>query len=255
MEKSSKYSHIFIHSDKHWGDLDIKKILEFSITLIEKGIQHDWENIERRKLLITHNLENKNILENDVDPAYFPKQTEGCYDVISLSPNNIANALYQFAHEYSHYLIDSPIQNYEGRFIWLEESLCELSSYYVLEKCRAENFITDISLDDYNNHVWNNGAKKNDIDFKTWLQEKLPSFYNNTFRRQDNYRDDNVVFARKIYPIFEQNPEAWNIILTFKDVQFNDSTTVSEFIDEWKKQSEQQYGKYFDELKEILCLN
>ncbi|MFZ9847126.1 MAG: hypothetical protein ACO3EE_03105 [Flavobacteriales bacterium] len=107
-------------------------------------------------------------------------------DFISLAPKKeegISAIIYQFSHEYCHYLIDSAIKNYEGRFIWLEESLCELASYFVLEKYNKQNLITDKSLSCYINETWNKDAVKMILILNLGFNEPFLYF---TITRFDN---------------------------------------------------------------------
>lgn len=245
MKQFPHYNYIYI-CQSDWGDVhldEIIKTLEDSIHELNEKIQE--KRLHARKLEIKNAGDEKN-------PVFWRGLNS---DIILIANKDryLPEYIYQFSHEYCHYLISNE-GNISDRFGWLEETICEVSSFYVLAKISQKwkiNF-------PYSN--WDSEWKKIDQylaclldkikekdNFNNWLAEKLDSLYMN---KED--RESNKVIAKKILPLFLERPHLWNALLDFKDIKFNGQTSLEEFMQSWESISQNLYKSDVIELKKTL---
>ena len=62
------------------------------------------------------------------------KTGDYCTIFLSSRGNKWSNYVYQFSHEYCHYLINGPLDGVLETTFWFEESICELASMYFLNR-------------------------------------------------------------------------------------------------------------------------
>lgn len=131
---------------------------------------------------------------------------------------------YQFAHEYCHHLIDGALSGEVTGLIWFEETICELSSMYNLQRA-AESW----TLSHNPTKVCFVPALRSYLD-NLLLQEETnkcaaipcktigaPLEY--LSKERQYHRDLYRCFATMLFPLFLSNPRLWKIILHFGDMR------------------------------------
>ena len=173
--------------------------------------------------------------------------------------NDYCKYSYEFSHELCHYIIckDYPPKN--DKFGWLEESLCELASFYTLNKMsitwqtnppypnwrdfsiNLKNYVNDIIL-----------MPENDITkpFIMWLKDNFPSLYKCRYDREKNR-----IIAIHLLPIFTRAPELWKIIQYMKIIDIIDTMTLEQYLFEWKKLIPSILYSSFDIMVSLLVGN
>jgi hypothetical protein len=126
--------------------------------------------------------------------------------------------VYQFAHEYCHHLIDGSLSGDWSDMLWFEETVCELSSLYNLNKmadfCETNGlnwYVTHVK--DYLNDLLNN----NHYVLSTkggWYKE-----YESSLREIEYPRDLYNAMAVLMYSLFLENPNLWKLILNIGDIR------------------------------------
>ena len=127
--------------------------------------------------------------------------------------------VYQFAHEYCHHLIDGTLTGEWSNLLWFEETICELSSLYNLNK--MIDFCTTNGLPGYSplvqvyldNLMTKNKAYNLDAS-GGWYLEKSEILKNEKYKR-DLYN----AIAVMMYPLFVKNPNLWKLILNIGDIR------------------------------------
>lgn len=164
-------------------------------------------------------------------------ERKGYTDVYLIAnPKTWHQTVYQFAHEYMHYLIQRPYDrnNPNEPFAWFEESLCELSSLYILS--RMEQL-------DYKNPYVNNYRHK----FKSYADDALA---NNGFsyagsltdlildneavlsRKRDD-RDRNRAVAEKLLPYFLADRNLWRSVRYLRMIDDAVCTDFDAYVRAW----------------------
>ena len=141
---------------------------------------------------------------------------------------------YQFGHELCHVLtgLDRLRSNPNN---WFHESICELSSFFVLRRM-AERWPTDppysdwagysASLADYAESTATKYRESAPTgSFSAWLST------NESHMRQDPYlRKRNGVVALRLLPLFEETPQGWNAVRRLPV----STELIGEYIEAWK---------------------
>ena len=137
---------------------------------------------------------------------------------------------YQFAHELCHYVIPSDVPSH---LRWLEESICELSSYYFLPKISkywrrlginlttAEGepyypFFTSYVEDDQKNSFCSSAHASPDL-LKLIMDCEI--------------RDMNAHIANELLPIFKSYPKTWHAIPLMASLRSD--VSLEAFLEEW----------------------
>jgi hypothetical protein len=146
---------------------------------------------------------------------------------------------YQFSHELCHYIIDTDFPPKNDRFGWLEETLCELASFYTLNKMSI-TWQTDppypnwkdysVSLKEYVDEIVSRPENNISTPFSTWLTNNLPELFNNRYKRTEN-----TIIAIHLLPIFTRIPDLWKTIHFIKNIVITDNMNMEEYLLEWKK--------------------
>ena len=131
-----------------------------------------------------------------------------------------AQFTYQFAHEFCHVLQDHDRIHPNNPNVWFQEALCELANLWVIRRM-SETWATRApypnwvdyrhALADYaNNWMMTRAEVQHDGTGAEWLAE-----WEDRMRRDETgvFSYERVAqLSYKFLPIFEENPEAWNII-------------------------------------------
>ena len=172
--------------------------------------------------------------------------------LIFLSPEDYYGEqwLYQFAHEYCHHLINGKLNGEIVGLTWFEETICSLSSLYVLHKAISQKWIQS------NSHLHRDIQGRLEcllLDMNIPDDTPLPIFLqskDNLLKEERYHRDLYKAIAAKMFPLFRDNPHLWKIILHFGNMKERDSLTglfqhLSKFVDS-------SYSDSFRELQNLL---
>ncbi len=123
------------------------------------------------------------------------------------------NHIYQFAHELCHFMVPG---NVCPPYRWLEETLCQMMSWYVLQKLSetpAGAGVPQLAslYDRMLPYVEQSQRAHCEIGSGCSLSEYISA--NLSHLRRDPYdRDMNSAIALGIYPLFLDRPELWKIV-------------------------------------------
>lgn len=172
--------------------------------------------------------------------------------LIYLSPQDYYGGqwLYQFAHEYCHHLINGELTGEIVGLTWFEETICSLSSLYVLHKASSQKWIQA------NSHLHRDILGRLEYlqqDMNIPGDTPLPIFLqskDNLLKEERYHRDLYKAIAAKMFPLFRKNPNLWKIILHFGNMKERDSLTdlfqdLSKFVDS-------SYSDSFQKLQNLL---
>lgn len=134
--------------------------------------------------------------------------------------------VYQFAHEYCHHIINGSLSGEWSNLLWFEETLCELSSLYNLQKmidfCKNnENLIPNyaLSVKEYHDKLLTKNRDVYSISaLGGWYSEYKELL--STKGEEGSYRRDLYhAIAVLIYPLFLENQNLWKILLYIGDIR------------------------------------
>jgi hypothetical protein len=231
MITSSKYNNICISPD-NWGNADPHNVLAVFESVVDEFHKViDQKNYSTKKLFIRNTVEHP---DKPQCPIYYKNET---HDDIYIHTQDMywCQYAYQFAHEFCHHLIQFTQQN-PDKFGWLEETLCELASLFIMLKM-AEAWKThppypnwssySPSIADYvNKH--SDKRQTTEESFDVWYQSKLNQLYAQRYDRKNNFE-----IAYRLLKVFNEEPRIWNSIFEFKNISFSDTTSVTEFLSTW----------------------
>ena len=128
--------------------------------------------------------------------------------------------VYQFAHEYCHHLIDGSLLGEWSDLLWFEETICELSSLYNLNK--MIEYCINNGLQLYAPSVKNyleNLLTKNNGAYKLNAEGGWYKHYEESLKEEGYKRDLYNAIAVLMYPLFVDNPNLWKLILNIGDIR------------------------------------
>lgn len=148
---------------------------------------------------------------------------DGCRRIFLVTEgSHWAQFVYQFAHEYCHHLIDGPM---DGKLIsnfWLEESICEMASRYMLLKL-ADVWEQDCNTIEYfRNYV---SAMKSYEAYRRMntaiIEGKLSVWIQKNYEvlcEEYYHRDLYDSIAQYLLPLFIENQTLWRLLPYLKRV-------------------------------------
>ena len=175
-------------------------------------------------------------------------RTAGGRILIRLSARDTHWAQYsfQFAHEFCHALANfsdhssSALANVRSRNLWLEESLCETASLFVLRAMNC-SWATNPPhpvwqayapwLSDYVDRrmALPENRLRSGMSFSAWFHE-----HQTALQKDAGQRTWNTIVATQLLPIFEADPAGWEAV-TFLNRKLSDSTeSLSKHFAEWR---------------------
>ena len=148
------------------------------------------------------------------------KHEDGHIIFLCVKDNYWCQWVYQFAHEYCHHLIDGELSGGWSDMLWFEETLCELSSIYNLNK--MIEFCEDGDLQYYAPSVesYLNGVMTEHTDEfnlssnKDWYKQ-----YETSLKEKGYKRELYNAIAVLMFPLFNENPHLWKLILHIGDIR------------------------------------
>ena len=128
--------------------------------------------------------------------------------------------VYQFSHEYCHHLIDGSLSGEWSDLLWFEETLCELSSLYNLNKMIS--YCANNGLQRYVPSVKSyleNLLTKNNDKYKLSAGGGWYKQYEASLKKEEYKRDLYNAIAVLMYPLFIDTPNLWKLILIIGDIR------------------------------------
>lgn len=227
MDENNKLINISTYLvDKGWGDCRIE-----DLALILNGVIYKYQHI------IDENRYTKDICKiqpREDHPFCFKVMNN--FQVIELSAKNrnYCQYVYQFAHEYCHFLINRDNKGERTGAYWFEETICELASIYMLRMMEQQWKINPpypnwqsyhLSYKEYVDEIINRPSNKIDKTLKEWISERSDLLHTPEYQREMY-----TTIAVNIMDVFFDNPNLWNIITYIKEIHRLEYTTFENFI-------------------------
>lgn len=169
---------------------------------------------------------------------------------LNVKENYWCQWVYQFAHEYCHHLIDGTLTGEWSNLLWFEETICELSSLYNLNK--MVDFCSTNGLPGYSSSVQvylgNLLTKNNAYNLNAsggWYLEKSEILKNEKYKR-DLYN----AIAVMMYPLFVKNPTLWKLILNIGDIR--SWTTLDDLFSHLEATADCSYSESLCRLRQMF---
>lgn len=139
---------------------------------------------------------------------------------LSVKDNHWCQWVYQFAHEYCHHLINGTLSGEWSDLMWFEETICELSSLYNMNKMIG--FCVTNGLQVYAPSVegyLNNLLSKNKDTYCLSVDGGWYRQFEDSLKVKQYQRDLYNAIAVMMYPLFMENPRLWKMILNIGDIR------------------------------------
>lgn len=159
--------------------------------------------------------------------------------------------VYQFAHEYCHHLIDGSLSGEWSDMLWLEETICELSSLYnlngMIRFCTMNGLQWYAPLvDEYLNNLLINTRNTYSLSADGgWYKQ-----YEEILKRNQYQRDLYNTIAVMMYPLFIENPHLWKIILKIGDIR--SWASLDDLLSHLESNTDESYCESFGKLRRIF---
>ena len=154
---------------------------------------------------------------------------------------------FQFAHEYAHILQNYYRAEREGKQLWFQEALCSMASIYVLlklERIWASNPPAYLKDEDQprQKRFWITAYLGRRAYYGSVPQGLLPMqgylirWYNKYYQSLEadgNQRIKNRLVALALLDIFQEDPEAWNILRYLNSNRYEEGTSFREYLTSW----------------------
>jgi len=185
---------------------------------------------------------------------------------LSASDTHWAQYGFQFAHEFCHALAN--FSNNPQRMVryprhanlWLEESLCETASLFVL-RAMSRSWLTTPPYPAWRNYApWLNDY----VEQRLALPEHhLPAgtpflvwFHKNqaALRQNSDMRDRNTMIAIQLLPIFEAEPRGWEAVTFLNRGSSNAEESLAQHFVEWRSQCPKDLRPFVSRLAAVFAV-
>ncbi|HAE19338.1 MAG TPA: hypothetical protein DCG41_08995, partial [Verrucomicrobiales bacterium] len=162
-----------------------------------------------------------------------------------------SQCIYQFAHELAHVRADFQPISHQNK--WLEETLCETASLFVLRKLSKEwgkNAPND-ALKNYRKHLATYATKVMKSR-ETLTTETSPVFYQKhkkTLRKSATEREINGAFANLLLPLFEKEPIHWKILPKFPRIK---GSTLAGHFAAWREDTSENHHDFLNRFEALF---
>lgn len=223
------------------------------LPVIEKLFERVSEHFDE----VIMNARNSDIVviqSRKIDEAYdYPMLLEReNYSLILLSAqeNFWAKFVYQFSHEYMHYHIAREFKPRNDNFAWFEESLCELSSLYMLRKLSSMDF-DDGLIESYKSAFANyyDITVPDTVDLQGVELNRAIKNYESVLSKNRVERKFNMTVALQILSYFEDNPMRWSYVRYLNKVEDGNCKSFKDYINAWQDLLPEKDKQDFDWLK------
>ena len=159
--------------------------------------------------------------------------------------------VYQFSHEYCHHLIDGSLSGEWSDLLWFEETLCELSSLYNLNKMIS--YCANNGLQRYVPSVKSyleNLLTKNNDKYKLSAGGGWYKQYEASLKKEEYKRDLYNAIAVLMYPLFIDTPNLWKLILNIGDIR--SWTSLDELFNHLETNADESYSESLSKMRKIF---
>ena len=245
---------ITVKYNRGWGDAptsNIKKLCENVLLHFQEQFRE--EHKIDGKLKIVYRAEGPIAFYR----SYFGGAADEYQVGLTVTDTYWAQFSYQFGHELCHVLTDHERITKNNPNKWFHEALCELGTLWVIQRMgetwayRAPypNWVGwRHNLTNYANDL----ANRAEVDYTgtgaEWLEQ-----WENTLREEDNAFSYARVsqLSYKFLPIFEEHPEAWNIIRQMPAT----TSKMAQYMKDWHRRVDSEDKHYVEEMADIMGIS
>ena len=170
---------------------------------------------------------------------------------LATKDNRWCQWVYQFAHEYCHHLIDGSLLGEWSDLLWFEETICELSSLYNLNKMIG--YCANNGLQGYVPSVINyleNLLTKNNSTYKLSAEGGWYKQYAELLKKEGYKRGLYNAIAVLMYPLFVDNPNLWKLILNIGDIR--SWTSLDELFNHLETNADESYSESLGKMRKMF---
>lgn len=139
---------------------------------------------------------------------------------LSVKDNYWCQWVYQFAHEYCHHLINGSMTGTWSDLMWFEETICELSSLYNLQKMESICMINGLySYAPFVNNYLEKCMNQEKVNCRIEESNHWYEKYAEVLREKEYERSLYNAIACLMLPHFIDNPCLWKIVLHIGDTR------------------------------------
>lgn len=170
---------------------------------------------------------------------------------LNTKDNRWCQWVYQFSHEYCHHLIDGSLSGEWSDLLWFEETICELSSLYNLNKMIG--YCANNGLQGYvpsvKNYLENLLTKKNSA-YKLSAEGGWYKLYEGSLKKEGYKRELYNAIAVLLYPLFVKDPSLWKLILNIGDIR--SWTSLDDLFNHLEKNADESYSESLSRMRKIF---
>jgi len=171
-----------------------------------------------------------------------------------------AQFAFQFGHEFCHVLSNHRVMA-DRPFGWINECLCETASLYAL-RSMARTWETSPPYPNWRDYARSLGeyAEQRCAEpehtlpdgavFSTWLAARLPALAADPGKRADN-----VVIAKRMLPVFEQNPDAWRAVRYLNLWDTTTDASIQQYFAHWRDAAPSRLRSDIDRIERALTVD
>ncbi len=185
--------------------------------------------------------------------TFFRRPGETAYEVnLTAKDRRWSQFAYQFGHEFCHVLSGHDRLRCSPNN-WFHESLCELSSFFVLHRM-AERWPTDPPYSNWANYSASLAEYAEATARKYREATPTGNFHEWLVANEDSMRDDpylreqNGVVALRLLPLFEETPKGWNAVRHLPV----SSGQIGEYIEAWSAEVQAADRLFVERVGEVL---
>lgn len=159
-----------------------------------------------------------------------------------------AQAVYQYAHEYCHYLINSPLPSLRDE--WFEEVICECCSRFALYQLSNDPLAKQLQFNLAFREYYTNLFKKKNQPFNLADLSNDNSSILQEMRNNHEDRDKFNYIANQIYPIIRENNTFWKSIYLLSG--FNNNRSFIDNMSYWYQAAPATTKKQIREIIKLM---
>ena len=221
--------------DLHWGNASIDNI----VAVLESAIDSFEPFLDLTR------LQQKNLFIQNVTQHYPPISDPKFYkdpvtNKIFLSSHDMywAQYIFQFSHEYCHHIMDCDYDPETDQHGWIEETFAELASIFVLRKASERWSINppypnwrgfSPVLKSYSDDKIKEFQDQIKEPFKEWYPKQRGKLLSSRYNRGEN-----GVIAVEILKIIDTNPNLWETIQYYNELQNKQNLCTIQLFEAWR---------------------
>ncbi|REA63431.1 hypothetical protein DSL64_03000 [Dyadobacter luteus] len=217
-----------------WGEVELQDVIK----LLDNVISTFYGYLDESSLPV-RNVNIINAKESgDVEGPEIRRRGDFDQVYLDVSGRYWSQYVYQFSHELCHHVIDIDYSPEDDHYGWLEESICEMASLFIMLKMESSWSGGEAPYQNWEGYAAVLGNYARTIaeqsivlyePFHLWLTR------NTSYLSAGRYdRRKNRIIALQMMPLFIQTPELWKAVQFFKFADAGSHRTISEFLEDWK---------------------